>query len=71
MGYFIKNVKNNIAMMLQKGTQKEWLLAEGFILDLKKRGEKKPCFLNSSQSTSLTNLFDGHQGPEAELAGKK
>lgn len=45
MGYFIKNVKNNIAVMLQKGTQKEWLLAEGFILDLKKReGKKSPAF---------------------------
>lgn len=45
MGYFIKNVKNNIAMMLQKRTQKEWLLAEGFILDLKKReGKKSPAF---------------------------
>ena len=34
--FYKKCEKSNIAMILQRRIQKEWLLAEDFILDLKK-----------------------------------
>lgn len=43
--FYKKCEKSNIAMILQRRIQKEWLLAEGFILDLEKgKGGKALLF---------------------------
>lgn len=39
--FYQKCEKSNIAMILQRKIQKEWLLDEGFILDLKKGKREK------------------------------